>query len=315
MGCEVIVLDVAPTALDMARELYRRHPPIGDRPEPEFLLFRGRRIDLPDASIDRVICFDAFHHAPNPDEVIREFGRLLRPGGMAAFAEPGPRHAEAPKSTFESHTYGVVELDVDVHQVWRTARAAGFADMKLCVFHGTPYLVSLDEYEDLLAGGASAQAWASSTRQFLRYVRNFVLVKGGGGGRDSRTATGLACAIRVADANIVAVAHQPVACEATVTNTGSGTWLPSGTDPGGVALGAHLGDARGTMLAFDFHTWPLSEPPRAIPPGETVRRRITIPGLAAGSYRLELDCVAAHVAWFAQAGSRPTIVNIEVRSA
>ena len=315
MGCEAVVLDVAPTALEIARELYRRHPTIGDRPEPEFLLFNGRRIELQDASVDRVICFDAFHHAPNPDEVIREFSRILTPGGIAAFAEPGPRHAEAPKSTFESHTYGVVELDVDVHQVWRTAQAAGFADIKLCVFHGPPFLVSLTEYEDLLAGGASEQAWSASTRKFLRYVRNFVLVKGGGGPLDSRTASGLACAIRVGDREIVAIERQPVVVEVTVTNTGTGVWLPSGVDPGGVALGAHLGGTNGVMLDFDFHTWPLTDPPRAIRPGETVRRQITLPNLAIGTYRIELDCVAAHVAWFAQAGSQPVVVNLEVRSA
>ena len=66
LGCRVILLDVSETALEMARELYRRQPVIGDRPEPEFLLFDGRRIPLPDASVDRVLSFHAFHHAPQP---------------------------------------------------------------------------------------------------------------------------------------------------------------------------------------------------------------------------------------------------------
>jgi 2-polyprenyl-3-methyl-5-hydroxy-6-metoxy-1,4-benzoquinol methylase len=157
MGCAVVLLDVSSTALAIAGERYRRQPLTGALPAPTFLPFDGRRIDLPDASVDRVICFDAFHHAPNPDHIIREFGRILTPGGIAAFAEPGPRHAEAPRSRFEADTYGVVEKDVDVHAVWRTARAAGFADLRMCVFHGPAHHVSLQAYEDLLAGGGEGR--------------------------------------------------------------------------------------------------------------------------------------------------------------
>jgi len=312
MGCRAIVLDVAPTALEIARELYRRQPPIGDRPAPEFLLFNGRKIDLPDGSVDRVICFDAFHHAPNPDEVIREFGRVLVPGGIAGFAEPGPRHADAPKSRFESHTYGVVELDVDVHALWRTARASGFSDIRMCVFHGTPYQVSLEEYEDLLAGGVAQESWAASTRKFLRYVRNFTLIKAGAERANSRTAAGLACSIRAALATPMPTTGQPIVLDATVTNTGAATWLPSDSGRGGVSLGTHLYDGAGALLNFDFHTERLTNPPRPIGTGETVRCRVTLPAIAAGTYRLQLDCVAMDVTWFAQAGSRPIVLAFDV---
>src|SRR4029077_9140353 len=150
MGCRVIVMDVAPTALRIARELYARQPVIGDHPAPVFLEYDGRRIDLPDAGIDRIVCFDAFHHAANPRAVIADFARVLAGGGIAGFVEPGPRHAEAPRSQFESQIYGVVERDVDVHDLWRTAKTVGFSEMRMCVFHAPPYHVSLAEYEDLL---------------------------------------------------------------------------------------------------------------------------------------------------------------------
>ena len=196
MGCRVVLLDVSPTALRIARELYARQPVLGSQPAPAFLEFDGRRIDLPDASVDRIVCFDAFHHAPNPRAVIREFGRILVDGGIAGFAEPGPRHAEAPRSQFESQTYGVVELDVDVHDIWRTAKSCGFRDLRMCVFHGPPHHVSLEEYEELVAGGPAQEAWLASTRKFLRHVRSFCLVKGGAGRADSRSPGGLACDIR-----------------------------------------------------------------------------------------------------------------------
>ena len=116
MGCRVVLLDVSPDgpahrarALRAAAGARRASPRRSSSSSTD-----GGSIS-PTASVDRIVCFDAFHHAPNPRAVIREFARVLVDGGIAGFAEPGPRHAEAPRSQFESHTYGVVERDVDVH--------------------------------------------------------------------------------------------------------------------------------------------------------------------------------------------------------
>ena len=312
MGCQVVVCDVSETALKMARELFDRQPLIGAQPQPEFLLFDGRRIDLPDASLDRIVCFDAFHHAPNPRAMIAEFGRLLVDGGMAVFAEPGPRHAGAPRSQFESQTYGVVERDVDVHDLWRAAQASGFTDVRMSVFHGLPFQVPLDQYEELLAGGAIQEQWLASTRKFLRHVRHFALIKGGTPRADSRIFEGLACEIR-ASAPATATAGVPIVVDATVTNTGTSSWLPATAPRGGVSVGAHLYDAAGSLVSFDFQTQPLTDPPREIAAGETVGCQLRLPGLAAGEYRIEIDCVASHVTWFALAGSRPALLVVRVR--
>jgi 2-polyprenyl-3-methyl-5-hydroxy-6-metoxy-1,4-benzoquinol methylase len=313
MGCQAILLDVSPTALKIAEELYRRRPPSNERPAPEFLVFDGRRINLPDASVDRVICFDAFHHAANPDAVIREFARVLKPGGIAAFAEPGPRHSDSPQSQFEANTYGVVELDVDVHAIWRSAQQCGFTDIRMCVFHGQPYQVSLQEFEDFLAGGKSQEPWVASTRQFLRYVRNFCLVKGGAERLDSRFTEGLKCEVRPSSTTLKSAAGMPITIEATVTNSGTATWLSPRAGRGGVRLGSHLYDSHGGLLTFDHVCEDLTQPPRDIAPGETLRVFLTVPPLSPGRYKIELDCVASHVKWFAQVGSRPPVVTLEVQ--
>lgn len=312
LGCRVILLDVSPTALKIARELYEKQPPIGDRPAPQFLQFDGRRIDLPDASVERIICFDAFHHAPNPDDVLREFGRVLKPGGIAAFAEPGPRHSRTPQSQFEMRTYGVVENDVDIHAIWRTAWSSGFRDLKLVVFHGTPFHVSLDDYEDLLTGGATNAKWVASTRAFLRNVRSFFLYKEGSERIDSRSAAGLACEIMATLITSPAIEGQPIVVEATIANRGTAVWLPSNAEFGGVAAGAHLYEAAGKLITFDLHWERLTDPPREIAPGETVTVRISLPPQPAGKYLLEIDCVAARVTWFAQAGSQPAQLAVDV---
>jgi hypothetical protein len=107
-------------------------------------------------------------------------------------------------------------------------------------------------------------------------------------------------------------AGQPIVIDATVSNTGVATWLPSDSGRGGVSLGTHLYDEAGALINFDFHTERLTEPPRAIQTGETIRCRVTLPAVSAGTYRVELDCVAQHVTWFAQAGSRPLTIALEV---
>ena len=312
LGCRTILLDVSPTALQIARELYDRLPIIGERPAPQFLVFDGHHIDLPDGSVDRILCYHAFHHVPNPAAIIREFGRVLGAAGIAGFAEPGPRHSQSPFSQFEMRTYNVVENDVDVHDLWRVARDGGFRDVKLALFHGPPFHLSLPEFEDFLAGGATTTRWLTSTRVFMRNVRTFFLIKEGASRVDSRWADRLASTVQATLASSPAVAGRPVLIDALVSNTGDATWLPSDVSPGGVSLGAHLYDGSGQLLQFDMHREPLSAPARAIAPGETIQCHLALPPQRAGRYLIELDCVAARVAWFAPLGSRTVRLPIEV---
>lgn len=311
LGCQAILLDVAPTALKMAEELYTRQPVIGHRPTPQFLLFDGRHINLPDNSVDRIVCYHAFHHAANPDEVLKEFGRVLKPGGIAAFAEPGPAHSRSPRSQFEMRTYHVVENDVDVHAIWRTARACGFSDIKLGLFHEPSYHVSLMEYENLLTGGHVGEKWLAQTRRFLRNVRTFFLYKEGGEPQNSKSIEGLSCEIVATLVTPTVSAGETIIIDATVTNTGPAIWLPW-PERGGVALGTHLYDGAGALLNFDLHCTAVILPPRNVMPGETVTVHIEVPPLAPGRYQIELDCVASGVTWFTQVGSQSVTLPVEV---
>jgi SAM-dependent methyltransferase len=313
LGCRTILLDVSPTALQLARELYDRLPIIGDRPAPEFLAFDGRHIDLPDGSVDRILCYHAFHHVPDPAAMIREFGRVLAPGGIAGFAEPGPRHSRAPFSQFEMRSYNVVENDVDVHDLWRVARDSGFRDFKLAVFNGLPFHVSLEEFEDFLAGGATTTRWTASTRLFTRNGRTCFLIKEGATPVDSRWADRLSATVHATLESSPAVAGRPVLIDAIVSNAGTARWLPSDVSPGGVLLGVHLYDSGGQLLRFDMHREPLAPAGRTIAPGETIRCQVALPPQRPGQYVIELDCVAERVAWFAPLGSRTARIPIDVR--
>jgi len=44
-------------------------------------------IDLPDASVDIVFCHQTFHHLVEQEQSLKEFNRVLKPGGLLLFAE------------------------------------------------------------------------------------------------------------------------------------------------------------------------------------------------------------------------------------
>lgn len=312
MGAEVIVLDVSRSALGIAQELYDSHPSFGAVPAPSFLPFDGHHIDLEDASVDRILCFDAFHHAPNPESVLREFARVLRPGGIAAFSEPGPNHSRTPQSQAEMREYGVIEADVDIHEVWAHARDAGFASIELAAFQVPPRHLSLEGFDDLLSGGSEFLRWAEATRSFLHDVRTFALIRSGVASQDSRRTEGLAAELAFRTEAGRKRAAGAIVLQLKVTNVGTAMWLPSGTIPGGVALGLHLRNARDGRFIRDWVWSDLTAPKRPIAPGETVEVEIAAPPLESGMWIIEADLVADKVAWFSQLGTSPARIEVEV---
>jgi 2-polyprenyl-3-methyl-5-hydroxy-6-metoxy-1,4-benzoquinol methylase len=314
LGCRVVLLDVSHTALNVAQELYRRLPVIGLRPEPTFLPFDGRRIALDDDSVDRIVSFHAFHHVPNPAEVLAELARILKPGGIAGFVEPGPRHSLTPQSQFEMRTYQVVENDIDIHEIERIGQSCGLETMRVVISHKPPFHVLPAEFDDFLAGGEMTARWVASTREHLRHVRSFFLTKRGTERSDSRASTRLACEIGAPSPVVTAIEGLPIVFTVTVKNCGGAIWLPSTAPLGGVLLGAHLYDADGSRLGFDVARQTLSDSSAEIKPGSTVRVQIQVPPQRAGRFVVELDCVATGVAWFSQCGSASVRVPVEVVS-
>ena len=305
----MILLDVSETALGIAQATYAQIPVIGDRPEPGFLRFDGRRIELPDRSVDRVLCFDAFHHAPNPQDVLKELGRILVPGGIAGFAEPGPTHSQTAQSQFEMRTYGVLENDIDLPVLWRLAQQYGFSDLKVAAFNIPPFHVPLGEFQDLLDGGATYSRWADRTREFLRDVRNFFLIKGGTPIADSRHAEGLRAAISVSLEPGPSAGSRRF--RAAITNIGSSRWLPSRSGAGGVWLGCHLYDQQGGLLNFELARYEIGD---AVDVDQTVEVSGDLPQLPAAAHRIEFDCVSADVTWFTQLGSQTSSIEVVVDS-
>lgn len=313
LGCRVIACDVSPTALQIGRELYARYPPAGNRPTPEFLLFDGRHIELKEASVERIICLDAFHHVPNPAVVLTELGRVLGAGGIAGFAEPGPEHSKTPQSQYEMKTHGVVENDIDIREIWRLAQPAGFTDLKLAVFNLEPFYLDAKAFEDFLSGGRNTREYVRATRSFMENQRNFFLYKGAPAPRDSRYARGLTARISVSATNVTVREGEPVKIKAVVTNNSIAVWLPRSAGLGAVLLGCHVRHADGSMFRESYH-WEALSPVegRSIFPDEIVEVDVQLPGLPHGQYILEFDLVSNDICWFAINGSETAQIILEV---
>jgi SAM-dependent methyltransferase len=150
LGCKVVASDISVAMLELGRRRFAQQPLFGPQPEPTFLPFDGEHLDLDDQSVDRVLCFDALHHVADFGVVLAEMARVLRPGGRAGFAEPGPRHSVDPQSQHEMRRYKVPERDIVLEDLWVTARDAGFAELRVAIVDPAPQWVSLARFSSFL---------------------------------------------------------------------------------------------------------------------------------------------------------------------
>jgi SAM-dependent methyltransferase len=157
LGCRVVAMDISEAMLDLGRRRYAEQPLFGEQPAPEFSVFDGHRMDVETGSVDRILCFDALHHVANIPTVVAEMARVLRPGGLAGFSEPGPNHSTDPQSQHEMRRYGVPERDLVIEDVWASASGSGFGEIEVAVFAPSPSWVSLDKFDAFMAPATTAR--------------------------------------------------------------------------------------------------------------------------------------------------------------
>lgn len=99
---DVLAVDLAPGAVVYARE---HHP----HPRCRFECCAALPAALPAASRDVVVCFEVIEHLHPQEELLHEFARILRPGGVLLLSTPDPRYT----ATLGPNPFHVCELTRD----------------------------------------------------------------------------------------------------------------------------------------------------------------------------------------------------------
>jgi SAM-dependent methyltransferase len=310
MGMDVVGMDVAPAAIEIGRETAARNLSGVACPVPRFELFQGDRIDVEDGYFDSIVVFDAFHHLPNPRQVLAEFARVLAPNCRLGIAEPGIGHAEAEHSRSEMD-HGVLERDLDLEQLYLSGLAAGFWGMEVLVPGLHPHATTLPMRRlRWYLRGLSWLVPANQTR--LAILRSpIALFWKGPHFLSSLHPRDQSARIRPAGSPLTCRSGESFTLTAEVTNTHATAWLREGRHGRGyVRLGAHLLDGEGRMIDRDYgraalpHDMPLGA-------GATMTLSLRAPDQP-GRYVIRLDMVNDGIGWFAEGKSATADVLLTV---
>ncbi|MEM7051535.1 MAG: methyltransferase domain-containing protein [Acidobacteriota bacterium] len=310
-GCQTIAVDVSPTALEMAREVFEQNPRTRWDLDPQFLPYDGYRLPLADGQCDRIVLHDAFHHIPNTDQLLAEMARVLRPGGIVAMSEPGREHSASEVGQQEAAETGVLENDVVVEELDRQARTAGFDRTLVVPVALNPPPVPAADFPRFLQGKGFTRFWKGFTGELL--AQHFILIYKGEPQPTTRRPGWLAAeiAVETATAPLIASAGEELQLDCRLRNRGDTRWIAGGAREraGDTRLGARL-QKPGEDGLRDWARAPL---PQDIAPGGEAAVTLTLRAPdEAGSYRVVLDLVAEQVAWFADRGSPTTVLELEV---
>ncbi len=303
--CEPVAVDVSARALEMGRLAFEQDPLMAGL-TIDWRHYDGLTLPLDDESVDRIVCYDSFHHVADQAATLREFHRVLVPGGRIAFHEPGPHHSKIPVSQYEMRHHGVIENDIVVEDIWAQAQALAFTNLELALTAPRVAVATLEQYTRVIRGEANLHDLAAILRgieEAANSLRIFAMAKGEDV-RDSRTTDGLAGTLAV---EVTRNDGKTLRGRIRVANTGTTLWRPSRNETGGVRIGVKLLEA--APDEGDYGRVFLSATP--VLPGQLLDVEFTLPVPRIRPATLCFDLVAEFVTWFETLGTKPAIIRFD----
>jgi SAM-dependent methyltransferase len=95
----------------------------------------GHEMPFYDEAFGHILCYDSLHHMRDYDKALREFHRILKPGGRAIFVEPGSAHSKSPETIAflkgKAHDASWIERDIVLEDIDAIASKAGFSRLRV----------------------------------------------------------------------------------------------------------------------------------------------------------------------------------------
>jgi 2-polyprenyl-3-methyl-5-hydroxy-6-metoxy-1,4-benzoquinol methylase len=293
MGCNVLGVDVSPTALDIAREATSSYPLRGSVGSLNFGLKNVLDDEIFTEKFDRIIIMDAFHHVFDQIDALKLFFRVLKPGGNLVMSEPGGRHSLTAPAQAEMRQYGVLERDFIVEEVDRIAQSVGFEPIQCGFYSPIPVFTDLRNFKNIFT--KHGKQVSKSVENYMTNHNIVRIVKPGKEILDSRRGKNLSYALKVVSDD------QYLNLE--IVNTGTATWVPSGKAPGAVNIGISLVSEEEVISKIGAAFFNISD--RPVASKEKVSVKILWSELPAHRGKLEIDIVALGVCWISNLGSSP----------
>ncbi len=309
LGYDVTGIDISDDLIQMARERLDRTPYKVDHETPLRCRFLTHDVETAPLAekFDAVICYDSLHHFVDEHAVMSHLSAMVSRNGLLFILE-GDKPEEG--SATEEELVGVMrefstlESPFDPEYLRSLVVAHGFKVIGDYV--SANGLFERDTVEDGRVAIDPAQI------NYLLCKKVVDGVSSGGDVRDSRAPGKLSASIELVDEFPVTVLpYSEVSVRLRIENTGDTVWLTGPAQrKGAVMLGVLLMDDAGSVLSERHGEPPL---PRAIGAGEAAETVISFRApVAPGSYRLKVDLVAQHVAWFEQQGSQPLLLPFDI---
>lgn len=83
---ECVILEPSASQLDLARERFAQFP------QARFVQAFAEDMPFAKESVDVIVCIRVFHYVADPDKVLREFKRVIKPGGHLILEIPSKIH-------------------------------------------------------------------------------------------------------------------------------------------------------------------------------------------------------------------------------
>jgi SAM-dependent methyltransferase len=300
MGCHATGVDISNNALQLARNLGERTRYVKPKlyGSATFSAYDGNRLPLENNSADRIICFDAFHHVRDQEETLREFSRVLKEGGRAAFLEPGPSHSKSAQSQAEMAAHAVIENDIEMGAISRFAQASGFDRPVMLIQYSNPVAIDVDDYLAWSEGRPPADLAKKLLSPLQNHITNaqcFFLQKGSPV-RNSLQRDGLGARFELKS---LIIRDGLIHFHVCVKNTGNRRWLSS-SGSGQVNLGLQIVDSYGRMLNNDYGRVRLTQ--GDVDPGHQVDLSGACAAPGEVGLLVQLDMVSEMVCWFSDVG-------------